>query len=161
MIRLLDLPGAPQLEARLELCPDLTAHSCNRTRQLLNSILDPLGFRLDWSGCLEVPEKAAGEELIDMTPYWDAEDANDEVTFWRRRGWDIAIKNGRPVRFFHMIRRAMILVEEGSGGLSKMKVEASIWKRERNDNAPVDQKAKRLDHAFLELGRRGRRGRAA
>ena len=161
MIRLLDLPGAQQLEARLELLPHLTASNDARTRDLLNSVLDPLGFKVDWTGWIEMPEMEPGEEPIDLDAHSPPYYAPDVVAFWRRRGWDIAGADGKPVQFFQLISRAMILIEEGRAGLSKMKVEASLWRRERNDNAPADPKAKKQDQSFLDLGRRGRRGRAA
>lgn len=158
MIRLLDLPGAQQLEARLELCPGLSASSCPRTRELLAGLVDALGFDLDFTGWIVIPDAAEDEAPIDYDAYEEAVWSGDLVDFWRHKGWDIAGATGKPVRFFDMVSRALIVIAEGSAGCSMMKLEASLWKRERNDNAPIDPRAKKRDEAFLNLGGRPRRG---
>ena len=156
MIRLLDIPGAPQLQARLELCPELTAHSDSRTRDLLRAVVEVLGFGLDWSGWIELPDRAPGEEPIDLDLYLDRECEEGAVQFWRKRGWDIAGSDGSPVSFFGMIRTAVIVIDEGRRGCSKMKAEAALWRLQRDDGAPADAKAKKQDKSFLELGGRRR-----
>lgn len=158
MIRLLDLPGAQQLEARLELCPGLSASSCPRTRDLLAHIVDALGFDLDFTGWIVIPDGPENEAPIDYDAYEEALWSDDLVDFWQRKGWDIAGAGGKPVRFFDVVSRALIIITEGSAGSSMMKLEASLWKRERNDNAPVDPTTRHRDQAFLRLGGQRRRG---
>lgn len=159
MIRLLDIPGAPQLEARLELCPDLTAHADGRTRDLLRTVVEAMGFTLDFTGWIETPELLPGEDRIDVTAYGEAEEDGVQVEFWRGRGWDIAGRDGKPLHIYPMVFTAMLIIEEARCGFSKMKLEAGLWRRERDRTAPVDPKAQRQSQSFLQLGQRGRRAR--
>lgn len=119
MIRLLDIPGALQLEARLELLPHLSATSDARTRELLGSVVEVLGFKVDHTGWIEMPDLEPGEELIDLDKYLEPEWAGEEVEFWRKRGWDIAGPTGEVVRFFEMIRTVVIIIDEGRCGFSR------------------------------------------
>ena len=157
MIRLLDIPGAPQLEARLELLPHLSASSDPRTRELLASVVDVLGFQIDWGGWVETPDRMPNEELIDLNFYLEAEFSGEAVEFWRRRGWDIAGPGGAPVRFFDAVRNAIIVIDEGRAGFSKVAVEAALWKRRRANDSIPDPKTKKHDKSYLTFGERRRR----
>ncbi len=157
MIRLLDIPGAPQLEARLELLPHLSASSDSRTRELLAAVVDVLGFKIDWGGWVDLPERGADENPIDLDFYLDPEFAGEAVEFWRRRGWDIAGVGGAPVRFFDAIRTAVIVIDEGRGGYSKVAVEAALWKRRRANDSLPDPKTQKQDKSYLAFGERRRR----
>jgi hypothetical protein len=157
LIRLLDLPGAQQLQARLELCPDLSASSDERVRQLIAGILGVLGFGLDHWCQAELPELKPGEEPIDLEPYLDAELDGTLIAFWRAKGWDIAAPDGSIVRFFPAIGKAMIVVQEGRGSRSKMAVEAEMWRQDRSRRGETDPRQRRQDQGFLALGQRRRR----
>ena len=157
MIRLLDIPGAPQLEARLELLPHLSASSDPRTRELLTAVVDVLGFKVGWGGWIETPDMLPDEELIDLDLYLEPELSGEAVEFWRRRGWDIAGAGGAPVRFFGAIRTAVIVIDEGRAGFSKVAVEAALWKRQRANDSHPDPKTQKQDKSYLAFGERRRR----
>lgn len=152
MIRLLDIPGATQLEARLELLPHLSASSDLRTRDLLASVVEVLGFKLDWGGWVETPERLPDEDLIDLDFYLEPEFSGEAVEFWRQRGWDIAGPGGAPLRFFDAIRAAIIVIEEGRAGFSKVAVEAAIWKRRRANDSTPDVQTRKQDRSYLAFG---------
>lgn len=157
MIRLLDIPGAPQLEARLELLPHLSATSDARTRELLATVVDVLGFKVSWGGWIETPDMLPDEELIDLDFYLEPEFSGETVEFWRRRGWDVAGPGGAPVRFFDAIRTAIIVIDEGRGGCSKVAVEAALWKRRRANDSLPDPKTQKQDKSYLAFSERRRR----
>lgn len=157
MIRLLDIPGAPQLEARLELLPHLSATSDPRTRDLLAAVVDVLGFQVSWGGWIEMPDMMPDEELIDLDFYLEPEFSGQAVEFWRRRGWDIARTDGAPVRFFDSIRTAIIMIDEGRAGCSKVAVEAALWKRRRANDSHPDTRMKKQEKSYLTFGERRRR----
>jgi len=157
MIRLLDIPGAPQLEARLELLPHLSASSDPRTREFLAAVVDVLGFKIGWGGWVETPDMMPDEELIDLNFYLEPEFSGEAVEFWRQRGWDIAGASGAPVRFFDAIRTAIIVIDEGRSGCSKVAVEAALWKRRRANDSVPDPKTQKQDKSYLAFGEGRRR----
>lgn len=157
MIRLLDIPGALQLEARLELLPHLSASSDARTRDLLAAVVDVLGFRVGWGGWVETPDMTPDEELIDLDFYLELELSGEAVDFWARRGWDIAGADGAPVRFFDAIRTAIIVIDEGRAGFNRVAVEAALWKRRRANDSHPDPKRQKQDRSYLAFGGRSRR----
>ncbi len=157
MIRLLDIPGALQLEARLELLPHLSASSDARTRDLLAAVVEVLGFKVSWGGWVETPDMTPDEELIDLDFYLEPELSGEAVEFWGRRGWDIAGADGAPVRFFDAIRTAIIVIDEGRAGYSKVAVEAALWKRRRANDSHPDPKTQKQDKSYLAFGVRSRR----
>ncbi|QQQ19823.1 hypothetical protein JIP62_06985 [Brevundimonas vitis] len=162
MIRLLDLPGAEQLHARLELCPHLDTSSDERTRQLTVSVLKSLGFGLDYWGAADIPQPTPEEEADDLTGASDEFDEYDAATlieFWRLKGWDIRAPNGAVVSFYWSVVRAMIAVQVGQGPLDRMSIEAELFRQKKALAGETDPRLKKQNRAFLDFGPRERRRR--
>jgi len=155
MIRLLDIPGVPELDARLELVPEATATSDPVTRQRLEQIVGFLGLRLGFWGGIDAPDVANDDWLI------DCHSEARLVVWWRKRGWDVTRDDGSVCRCYNALRPALAYIEQGCGGSSKVQVEAAIWKVQRAAQQGPDPKQRRQDEAFLALGGRGRRSRIA
>ena len=154
MIRLIDLPGAMQLHSRLGLLPHLIPSNDDRSRELLGKVLGALGFKLDMWGTMELPPLLPHEEPIDVDCYRQF-DGGSETAFWRRRGWDIADEKGQRVRFLDEVLTAMIIIEEGRAGHSKVGLEARLWAEERATSSRPAALAQ--NRAFLSLGDRRRK----
>ncbi len=160
MIRLLDLPGAEQLHARLELCPHLDTSSDERTRQLTASVLKSLGFGLDYWGAADIPLPTPEEEADDLTGASDEFDEYDSATlieFWRLKGWDIRAPNGAIVSFYWSVVRAMIAVHLGQGPFDRMSIEADLFKQKKALAGETDPRLKKQGRAYLEFGARPQR----
>lgn len=150
MIRLLDLPGVKELEARLELLPHLSPSNDDRCRDLLGSAASAFGLSVEWWGGIELPP------LPDDWDNFDIE-AWSSLDFWRAKGWDIAGPDGRALRCMAYLERALAAVIEGRAPLSTMEIEAALWRSEREREPVRDAKSRALNDNFLSLGESRRR----
>lgn len=152
MLRLLDIPGVPQVEARLELLPSASPTSDPVTRDRISGIISFLGLKENWWGDVDV-EAANDDRYIDDIPEVGL------AEWWRKRGWDITRDDGSVCRCYSFLETALMYVERGVGGSSKMRAEAAIWREKRRSQQGPDPRQRRQDQAFLALGTQ-RRSRA-
>lgn len=137
MIRLVDMPGVPEVETRLEL-NDLVG--VKATDHELNAMISEVlrtGFGL------------AGYSEWDWD--WDFEiDDEDDVSFWKRAGWDVTDRNGLELRCTRVFDWAMALVASGEAGRPMLEIEADIWAKQQAARPP--QKSPANDR-YLQFGK--------
>lgn len=149
VIRLLDLPGASELEARMELLPQASPSSDDKMRSRLDRIARFLGYGVtDW-GTLELP-KIEDDRALRV-------DTDDLVLWWQRRDWDITRSDGKPCLIYSLIWEAMAYVELGVSGASRVKLEADLWRLKRDEKQAVNPAQRRREMTWLEFGERRRR----
>lgn len=153
MIRLIDLPGASQLHARLQMCPHLCPSNDERSLALLGMVAGALGFELDHWKSIRMPELLPYEDPIEIDQFWEM-DHDDMIRFWRRKGWDVTAEHGDTVSFLGEVLLAMIVIEEGRAGYSKVGLEAKLWATTRELSR---QGRRKQDRDFLSLGQRARK----
>lgn len=157
MIRVLDVPGVPQLEAFLELVPGQSASGNLDVRRKIEGIAQFLGCGLDDWCRIDVP-------VPPDAPAVDFEFEDYEETFlveiWKDLGWDVAGRDGALLRSYAELQPALISIEKGWGPISKVELEAAIWKHKKESNRAPDPREVKQNRAFLDLGAK-RRAKAA
>ncbi len=157
MIKLLNIPGVAQIEPRLTLLPMQTAENDETVRRKVEAIAAFLGLGMGFWGGIDAPISEEPHE-VETVDYLDSD--AEIVEFWRRRGWDVSNADGSLLRTYRVLRASMISIEIGLVPMSKVELEAAIWKVERERNRQADPKQQKQNKSFLSLGE-PRRRRAA
>ncbi len=167
MIRLIDLPGVAEIEARVRLNAtarikgddwDLARKVSALTEGVFGIKGDPAYVRLDY---FSEEYFRIGAEAYNAK-YFAADDEEtydlSDVESWLADGWDIRDANGQELLCFELFEDAVQCIEDGIAGRTKTELEAMIWSARK---APAPKKPspgdKRRNQAFLDLGQRRRR----
>lgn len=145
MIRLLDLPLVPEIENRIRLNAMVpsreTDHDLERMIETL--LRETLGVRL--------PSYMYSEALYaDGDP--DIDDDDDDITSWRKDGFDIRGEDGAELKCMDRIDWALEVVVAGLGERTRIEIEADLWKRSKALDDAVNQNQRAKDRQFLQLG---------
>lgn len=172
MIRLLDLPGLAEIEARVR----LNALTANRgdpeldrmVEAFIRDVLQVVGNTADmlWEhyyfssldagmGKSEALAVANGTFAYE---YGDDEPEITEIESWREDGWDVRGDDGAELICLPMIEEVLQCVDEGICGRSKVELEALIWtNRKAAEAAKLTPKDRARNQQFLSLGTPSRR----
>lgn len=157
MIRLLDLPGLPAIEARVRL------NALTATRQDWDLVRMVEAFTSDVLGIQGNPgvilwDALAAEDEDEIEDDADNDDEVPDVELWRQDGWDVRGEDGKELVCLTLIEDALEVVEAGLAPRSKVELEAMIWtaRKEAETKPPARERARNQD--FLQLGQRRRRG---
>lgn len=149
MIRLLDLPLVPEIENRIRLNAMVptreTDHDLERMIERL--VRETLG--------IPFPKYTYSDVLFPDGDY--VEDEDDDITSWRKDGFDIRGEDGAKLRCMEHLDWALEVVVAGRGERTRIEIEAEIWKRSKALDEAVNQNHRTKDRQFLDLGDRRRR----
>ena len=165
MIRLLDLPGVPQLEARVRLnaTARVKAEDWDLTQKIAAFIEGVLGIEgapdsllLEhyYAELLRLGEEAYFAEYCAD----DGDEDLSDVDAWLAEGWDIRGENGKKLLCFELIEDAIQCLESGVAGRSKTELEAMIWAARHRAEARPSLRERTQSQGFLKFGQRRRRG---
>ena len=148
MIRLLDLPGVEAIENRLTLNQLTGVREDHELDRMVGRVIGEVfnvGCRWDW------------EWTPDNDNDLDSDEDIDDVTAWRRDGWDVTARDGSEARCLELLEWAMEVVQAGVGGRPKLEIERDMWARTKEAETRADPRRAAQNAQFVQLGGRGRR----
>ena len=164
MIRLLDLPSVPQIEARVRLnaTARVKAEDWDLTQKIAAFIEGVLGIDGSPSSLLLEHYYAEllrlGDEAYFAKYCADDEEDLSDVDAWLAEGWDIRGENGKKLLCFELIEDAIQCLEIGVAGRPKTELEAMIWAARHRAEARPSLRERTQSQDFLKFGQRRRRG---
>lgn len=163
MIRIFDLPGIPQIEARIHL--NANSRFKGPDNELFDRVCEfldkVLGFGIDTPDLRDlyfVELDRVGDDAFCARYLQSVCMEGCPVAWWRERGWDIADNTNRPLLCFDRISKYIECIQDGLGPKSKTEIEAIAWAaRQSPSPRGISDQDRRRNEAFLSLGTRRQR----
>lgn len=167
MIRLIDLPGVAEIEARVRLNAtarikgddwDLARKVSALTEDVFGIKGSPASVRMAYFTDEYFRLGAEAYDAKYFAPTDEESDDLSDIEAYLAEGWDIRDANGQELLCFELIEDAVQCVEDGIAGRTKTELEAMIWSaRKAPTPKKPSQEDQRRNQAFLDLGQRRRR----